>query len=235
MTLGVKLLVVFFAFLAILVTVIAVAFRERTRGKVIAQDDVQAQQAQDARVMTGDLLRHHGRHVPHPHRGLARVLLMAFERTFQVAWAHLDANGHMANVAFLDVAVDVRFMYFESCGFPPSEWAKLRVGPVVRRDEVDYHRELRMLQPFKGQHPARGARRRRLALSHPQRIPPRGWRARGAHHQHRGNPRPECAQADLAAARAGAGFPARSTAATTSRCSTRACAASGRPSRERRT
>ena len=44
--------VVFFAFLAILVTVIAVAFRERTRGKVIAQDDVQAQQAQDARVMT---------------------------------------------------------------------------------------------------------------------------------------------------------------------------------------
>jgi len=74
---------------------------------------------------------------------------MAFERTFQVAWAHLDANGHMANVAFLDVAVDVRFMYFESCGFPPSEWAKLRVGPVVRRDEVDYHRELRMLQPFR--------------------------------------------------------------------------------------
>jgi len=52
MTLGVKLLVVFFAFLAILVTVIAVAFRERTRGKVIAQDNVQAQQAQDARVMT---------------------------------------------------------------------------------------------------------------------------------------------------------------------------------------
>ena len=52
MTLGVKLLVVFFAFVAILVTVIAVAFRERTRGKAIAQDDVQAQQAQDARVMT---------------------------------------------------------------------------------------------------------------------------------------------------------------------------------------
>jgi acyl-CoA thioester hydrolase len=73
---------------------------------------------------------------------------MAFERTFHVAWAHLDANGHMANVAFLDVAVDVRFMYFESHGFPPGQWAKLRVGPVVRRDEVDYHRELRMLQPF---------------------------------------------------------------------------------------
>ena len=51
MTLGAKLLVVFFAFLAILVTVIAVAFRERTRAKSIAQDDIEAQQAQDARVM----------------------------------------------------------------------------------------------------------------------------------------------------------------------------------------
>ena len=52
MGLGHKLLVVFFAFLAILVTVIAVAFRERTRAKTIPKDDVAAQQAQDARVMT---------------------------------------------------------------------------------------------------------------------------------------------------------------------------------------
>ena len=51
MTLGQKLLVVFFAFLAILVTVIAVAFRERKRGKSIAADDIEAQQQQDARVM----------------------------------------------------------------------------------------------------------------------------------------------------------------------------------------
>ena len=52
MTLGVKLLVVFVAFLALLVTVIAVAFRERTRGKSLAANDVEGQQAQDARVMT---------------------------------------------------------------------------------------------------------------------------------------------------------------------------------------
>ena len=52
MGLGGKLLVVFFAFLAILVTVIAVAFRERTHAKAIPQDNVEAQQAQDARVMT---------------------------------------------------------------------------------------------------------------------------------------------------------------------------------------
>jgi hypothetical protein len=51
MTLGEKLLVVFFAFLAVLATVITVAFRERTRARSIANDDIEAQQAQDARVM----------------------------------------------------------------------------------------------------------------------------------------------------------------------------------------
>jgi hypothetical protein len=50
-TLGWKLFIVFLAFLAILTTVIYVAFRERTRGKTLAEDDRAGQQAQDARVM----------------------------------------------------------------------------------------------------------------------------------------------------------------------------------------
>ena len=51
MTLGGKLALVFFAFLAILVLVIYVAFRERRRGHALARDDVAGQQAQDARVL----------------------------------------------------------------------------------------------------------------------------------------------------------------------------------------
>lgn len=71
---------------------------------------------------------------------------MPFERTFQVSWAHLDANAHMANTAFQSLVIDVRFLYFAEKGFPPAEFARLRLGPVVRRDEVDYHRELRLLE-----------------------------------------------------------------------------------------
>ena len=71
---------------------------------------------------------------------------MAFERTFHVGWIHLDSVGHMANTAYMDMAVDVRFMYFESCGFSPAEFRKAAIGPVVRRDEVDYHRELHLLE-----------------------------------------------------------------------------------------
>ena len=51
MSLGWKLFAVFLAFLAILGTVIVVAFRERTRGKSLAGLDRAGQQAQDARVL----------------------------------------------------------------------------------------------------------------------------------------------------------------------------------------
>jgi hypothetical protein len=51
MTLGEKLAIVFAAFLAILVAVIWMAFRERRLGKHIDPADTAAQQASDARVL----------------------------------------------------------------------------------------------------------------------------------------------------------------------------------------
>jgi FtsH-binding integral membrane protein len=50
-TMGWKLALVIAAFVAILGTVIWFAFRERRLGKSIGVDDVQAQQASDARVL----------------------------------------------------------------------------------------------------------------------------------------------------------------------------------------
>jgi len=50
-TLGWKHFVVFTGFLAILTTVIVVAFRERKRARAIATDDLQAQRDADARVL----------------------------------------------------------------------------------------------------------------------------------------------------------------------------------------
>lgn len=52
MTLGSKLAIVLAAFVAILVIVILMAFRERRLGRSIAPDDAAAQQASDARVLT---------------------------------------------------------------------------------------------------------------------------------------------------------------------------------------
>jgi len=51
MTLGQKLAIIFAAFLAILVAVIWLAFRERRLGKQISPTDIASQQSSDARVM----------------------------------------------------------------------------------------------------------------------------------------------------------------------------------------
>ena len=74
---------------------------------------------------------------------------MAFEETFRVAWAHLDGNGHMANTSYMLMAIDCRFHYFASRGFTPADFTAHRVGPVVRQDTIDYHKELHLLQPVR--------------------------------------------------------------------------------------
>ncbi len=69
-----------------------------------------------------------------------------FSKTFHVGWGDLDSNGHMKNTAYLDKAVDVRMMFFQEHGFTVREFERLRLGPVVMRDEIEYFRELRLLE-----------------------------------------------------------------------------------------
>lgn len=63
-------------------------------------------------------------------------------------WADMDANAHMANFAYLNKCVDARMGFFKQHGFPVTEFAKRRIGPVVRRDELEYHREVGLLEPI---------------------------------------------------------------------------------------
>jgi acyl-CoA thioester hydrolase len=58
----------------------------------------------------------------------------------------MDFNAHMKNTAYLDLAGDVRMMFFNDHGFPMAEFERLRIGPVVLKDELDYFRELRLLE-----------------------------------------------------------------------------------------
>lgn len=69
-----------------------------------------------------------------------------FSIRMRARWADMDQNAHLANSAFLDMAVDVRMSFFLESGFPPTEFARRGFGPVVRRDEVDYLREVRLLE-----------------------------------------------------------------------------------------
>jgi acyl-CoA thioester hydrolase len=69
-----------------------------------------------------------------------------FSLLMRARWADMDQNAHLANSAFLDMAVDVRMSFFLETGFPPTEFARRGFGPVIRRDEVDYLREVRLLE-----------------------------------------------------------------------------------------
>lgn len=77
------------------------------------------------------------------------IMIEPFTRRFLVRWGDVDFNGHMRNTAYLDVSSDVRMLCFAEGGFPMREFERLRVGPVVFKDEVEYLRELRLLEPFK--------------------------------------------------------------------------------------
>jgi acyl-CoA thioester hydrolase len=70
----------------------------------------------------------------------------AFTRTFHVRWGDMDFNAHMKNTAYLDICGDVRMMFFAENGFSMREFERLRIGPVILRDELDYHRELKLLE-----------------------------------------------------------------------------------------
>ena len=68
-----------------------------------------------------------------------------YQQTLIAGWGDMDFNAHMRNTAYLDKSADVRMMYFAGHRFPMSEFARLQLGPVVMRDQIDYYREFRLL------------------------------------------------------------------------------------------
>lgn len=69
-----------------------------------------------------------------------------FAREFLVGWGTMDFNGHMANTAYLDLAADVRLAFLSAHGFPPPELHRLAIGPVIRKDELEYFREVALYE-----------------------------------------------------------------------------------------
>ncbi len=65
-----------------------------------------------------------------------------YAKEFLAGWATMDFNGHMANTAYLNLAADVRMAFFAEHGFPPSEFRRLALGPVVKKEELEYFHEV---------------------------------------------------------------------------------------------
>jgi len=72
-----------------------------------------------------------------------------FERKLTAGWGDMDFNSHMRNTAYLDKSADVRMMYFSENGFPMAEFHRLRMGPVILRDELEYYSEIGLLEELR--------------------------------------------------------------------------------------
>ena len=69
-----------------------------------------------------------------------------YTKTLYAGWSDMDFNSHMKNTAYLDKAADVRQMFLMEHGFPIEEFLRLRIGPVVMKDEVEYFKEVGLQQ-----------------------------------------------------------------------------------------
>jgi acyl-CoA thioester hydrolase len=72
-----------------------------------------------------------------------------FERRMLATWGDMDFNGHMRNTAFLDKSADARLMFFAEHGVSIEEFVRLAIGPVVRNDDVEYFKEIRLLEEIR--------------------------------------------------------------------------------------
>jgi acyl-CoA thioester hydrolase len=69
-------------------------------------------------------------------------------RSFFAGWGDMDFNSHMKNTAYLDKCADSRMLFFQEQGFPMTEFKRLQIGPVVMKDEIEYYREIQLLEFF---------------------------------------------------------------------------------------
>jgi len=69
-----------------------------------------------------------------------------FKEKLYAGWGDMDFNSHMRNTAFLDKSGDVRMKFFSENEFPMQEFMRLKIGPVVLKDEIEYYREIHLLE-----------------------------------------------------------------------------------------
>ena len=65
-----------------------------------------------------------------------------FIRDFEVRWSDLDANGHLANSAYVNFMSHTRMAFLTQAGFSYDVLGKNEVGPVVFYEHIYYFREV---------------------------------------------------------------------------------------------
>jgi acyl-CoA thioester hydrolase len=65
------------------------------------------------------------------------------EMAATVRWSDLDANGHLRNTAYSELATEARLAFFAEHGFALKRFRDLGIGPVILAERSTYCREVR--------------------------------------------------------------------------------------------
>ncbi|MDX5438401.1 MAG: thioesterase family protein [Pontibacter sp.] len=60
----------------------------------------------------------------------------------KVMWSHLDANMHMRHSAYADFAAQARIVVLDRLGLDLKAFQRLKIGPILFREELTYLREV---------------------------------------------------------------------------------------------
>ena len=64
-----------------------------------------------------------------------------YQKEVEVRWNDLDANGHMANAAYVQMGSTTRMAFFDSLGFSLEKMQQKRIGPIVFQEQLFYFQE----------------------------------------------------------------------------------------------
>jgi len=70
-------------------------------------------------------------------------------KEFDIRWSDLDANRHLANVAYVNFVSHTRIGFFIDKGISQAQLAKYNVGPVVFYEHMYYFKEVFQGKPIR--------------------------------------------------------------------------------------
>lgn len=69
--------------------------------------------------------------------------------TGNVIWAQVDANMHLRHSAYADFGAQARIALLNSLGLDFKVFQRLKIGPILFREELQYRREVSMNEQVK--------------------------------------------------------------------------------------
>lgn len=72
-----------------------------------------------------------------------------FFKEFEIRWSDIDANGHLANSAYINFMGHTRMSFLIELGFDRKVMVENKIGPVAFYEHIYYFREVFLGSPIK--------------------------------------------------------------------------------------